>query len=135
MRLRIIIDTQDADVPEVLRAGTPFTLNVYKDDEDATPGREPLDIGDESCLIGGSIPQLLTGLAEHWDAGVVVDHNDTPLPRTAPEWRDRQALETNLCDQCDENPATTFWPNLTPPVQMCDSCTHNALRSGWEPGA
>lgn len=37
------------------------------------------------------------------------------------------------CDECDEE-ATNFWPKLVEPVQMCDSCTHNARRSGWEPG-
>lgn len=42
-------------------------------------------------------------------------------------------IEVPECDECDEQ-ATWFWPNLTEPVQMCDSCTHNARRSGWEPG-
>jgi hypothetical protein len=135
MRLRIVIDTQDAHDPEVLGAGTPFTLNVYKDDEDGTPAREPLDIGSESCLVGGSIPKMLNGLAQHWGAGAVVDHSDTPMPRTEQEWRARQELDSNPCDQCDDNPATKSWSNLTIPVQMCDHCTHNALRSGWEPGA
>ncbi|AWN04707.1 hypothetical protein HOT29_gp089 [Microbacterium phage Squash] len=37
------------------------------------------------------------------------------------------------CDECEEA-ATNFWPKLAEPVQMCDSCTHNARRSGWEPG-
>lgn len=26
------------------------------------------------------------------------------------------------------------WPELKEPVSMCDSCEHNARRSGWEPG-
>lgn len=38
-----------------------------------------------------------------------------------------------MCDKCHEE-AVNFWPNLTTPVQMCASCTHNARRSGWEPG-
>lgn len=38
------------------------------------------------------------------------------------------------CDECDES-AENFWPQLTPPVQLCASCTHDAKRSGWEPGA
>ena len=37
------------------------------------------------------------------------------------------------CDECEEE-ATEFWPKLTPPVQLCDSCYHDARRSGWEPG-
>lgn len=41
--------------------------------------------------------------------------------------------EIPQCDECDE-PATVFWPNLAPPVQMCESCAHDAFRSGWEPG-
>ena len=43
------------------------------------------------------------------------------------------ARDSTTCDECDE-PATSFWPKLTPPVQMCDSCAHNAHRSGWVPG-
>lgn len=41
--------------------------------------------------------------------------------------------EVPECDECEEQ-ATQFWPKLAEPVQMCDSCTHNARRSGWEPG-
>lgn len=41
--------------------------------------------------------------------------------------------KANECDQCDDQ-AVNFWPNLKEPVQMCESCTHNARRSGWEPG-
>lgn len=37
------------------------------------------------------------------------------------------------CDECEEE-ATNFWPELKKPVQLCDSCEHNARRSGWEPG-
>lgn len=37
------------------------------------------------------------------------------------------------CDECDKD-ATEFWPKLAEPVQLCDECTHNARRSGWEPG-
>jgi len=44
------------------------------------------------------------------------------------------ADDAHACDECDE-PATKFWPKLTPPVQLCDSCHHHATRSGWEPGA
>lgn len=41
--------------------------------------------------------------------------------------------QATKCDECEEI-ATNFWPKLIEPVQMCDSCTHNARRSGWEPG-
>ncbi len=43
------------------------------------------------------------------------------------------AAQPPKCDECDE-PAVNFWPKLVEPVQMCASCTHNARRSGWEPG-
>lgn len=49
------------------------------------------------------------------------------------------------CDECDTREGDADhqghaiqlnrWPALVPPVQMCPSCTHNAYRSGWEPGA
>lgn len=38
------------------------------------------------------------------------------------------------CDECNQR-ATQSWPKLTPPVQLCDGCLHDARRSGWEPGA
>lgn len=48
------------------------------------------------------------------------------------------------CDECDTRKGDedqfghpiqlNLWPNLNPPVQLCPSCTHNAYRSGWEPG-
>ncbi|WP_217181585.1 hypothetical protein [Streptomyces sp. AC495_CC817] len=42
-------------------------------------------------------------------------------------------VEVEECDECDDE-ATNFWPELKEPVQLCASCTHNARRSGWEPG-
>lgn len=45
---------------------------------------------------------------------------------------DKDAPATT-CDQCDQ-PATQHWPELKKPVSMCDSCVHDARRSGWEPG-
>ncbi len=44
-----------------------------------------------------------------------------------------QSTEVEECDECDDD-ATVFWPKLNPPVQLCNSCHHNARRSGWEPG-
>lgn len=41
------------------------------------------------------------------------------------------------CPECRERfepDDLNRWPGLTPPVVMCSSCTHNARRSGWEPG-
>lgn len=46
---------------------------------------------------------------------------------------EREEAEVPECDECEEE-ATNFWPNLREPVQLCDSCEHNARRSGWEPG-
>lgn len=48
------------------------------------------------------------------------------------------------CDECDTREGDgdylghpielNCWPNLKEPVTLCPSCTHNARRSGWEPG-
>ena len=38
------------------------------------------------------------------------------------------------CGEWVEPDEMKRWPNLTPPVTMCDSCEHDARRSGWEPG-
>lgn len=41
------------------------------------------------------------------------------------------------CPNCGERVAVNamnYWPDLKEPVSMCDSCEHNARRSGWEPG-
>ncbi|WP_026820026.1 hypothetical protein [Arthrobacter castelli] len=85
MRIRITINTDDADHPDAIKTGTPFTLNVY--DDDALPGREQLEIGNESCGIGGDIAQMLHNLAEHWGAQTVHDEDNKPLPRTVDQWR------------------------------------------------
>lgn len=37
------------------------------------------------------------------------------------------------CQECPE-PATYSWERLAVPVHLCDSCYHDAVRSGWEPG-
>jgi len=83
MRIRIIIDTQDAEeAPDA-----PFTLNVYKDDDDGTPSGNPLGIGEEdSCLIGYGIPDLLYRLAQHWNLAEVYDQDGEAMPRTGAEW-------------------------------------------------
>lgn len=44
-----------------------------------------------------------------------------------------QTEEVTQCDECDDE-ADVTWPKLNPPVALCDSCHHNARRSGWEPG-
>lgn len=41
------------------------------------------------------------------------------------------------CPNCDEYVAPdeiNTWPGATAPVTLCDSCEHDARRSGWEPG-
>lgn len=41
------------------------------------------------------------------------------------------------CPNCGEwvdEDDMNHWPNLKEPISMCSSCTHNARRSGWEPG-
>lgn len=41
------------------------------------------------------------------------------------------------CPNCGEwKPADEMnhWPKLAEPISMCDSCEHDARRSGWEPG-
>lgn len=85
MRIRIIIDTQDADEPEAI--DTPFTLNVHKDDDDGTPSRVPLHIAGEDCLIGNDIGAMLHELARAWKASAVLGQDDEPLARSAAEWR------------------------------------------------
>lgn len=87
MRIRIIIDTQDADDPDAVATGTPFTLNAYCDDDDGTPSGQSLEIGSESCLIGGDIAQMLHDLAGYWGVSAVHDQVDEPLPGTAAQWR------------------------------------------------
>lgn len=135
MRIRITIDTQDAEDSDALETDTPFTLNVYKDDEDGTPSRDSLSIGTEGCLIGGSIAEMLEELSQHWGTNAVLDQAKLPLPSTSEQWRAYETLQTSPCDECNEHPASHFWSNLPTPVQLCDSCLHNARRSGWELGA
>lgn len=86
MRIRIIIDTQDAGDPGA--ADEPFTLNVYQDDEDGTQSRAPLEIeGHGSALIGGRIDVMLTQLAECWGTGRITDEDDQLIPADAKAWR------------------------------------------------
>lgn len=134
MRNRIIIDTANANGPDAVETDMPFTLSAYKDADDGTQGQTSLQIGGERCLVGGEIPEMLHELVGYWSASAVLDPNDNPLPDTSATWREYVAIEQNPCDECDERPATQFWPKLATPVQLCDPCTHNARRSGWEPG-
>jgi len=87
MRIRIIIDTDDANDPSVVEPSTPFTLNVYKDDDDGTASHEPLEIGSESAIIGDDIAWMLHELARAWSRGHVLDQMDVQLPLTDAEWR------------------------------------------------
>jgi hypothetical protein len=96
MRIRIIIDTQDADDPDALETGMPFTLNVYKDDDDGTPSRVPLEIGSECCLVGGDVPTMLRELAATWRAGGILDQDDRALPATSDTWRADEERRSSL---------------------------------------
>jgi len=88
MRIRIIIDPQDADDPAVVESGRPFTLNVHRDDDDGTPGRGGISIGAESCLIGNDIGKMLAELSIAWQRHEVTDDDtDEPLPQTGQKWR------------------------------------------------
>jgi hypothetical protein len=95
MRTRIIIDDQDANEPEALETGMPFTLNVYRDDDDGTESRNPVEIGHESCLVGGYIPVMLRELADAWEAAAL-------------DARDR----TRLDDEPSEAPAVVMTSDL-----------------------
>jgi hypothetical protein len=61
MRIRIIIDTEDAlDAPQ-----SPFTLSMFHDDDAGDQSRIPQELSDGSlCLIGSSIPEMLRALAD-----------------------------------------------------------------------
>jgi hypothetical protein len=48
-------------------------------------------------------------------------------------WDDGMVDCPNCGDRVDEG-QMNYWPDLDPPVSMCDPCEHNARRSGWEPG-
>ena len=39
-----------------------------------------------------------------------------------------------VCREYVEEDEMNHWPKLAQPVSMCDSCEHDARRSGWEPG-
>lgn len=93
MRIRIIIDTDDARDPGVVYADTPFTLNVFADDNDGTHSWESLEIGSEFAIIGDDIPQMLGELGREWDTARVVDQDGSPLPRNGAEWRMRRGEE------------------------------------------
>lgn len=44
-------------------------------------------------------------------------------------------LPSKQCPECGEwFDQLNEYPKLNPPVSLCDSCEHNARRSGWEPG-
>lgn len=84
-------------------------------------------------------------------------HEVPGLPVELPEDDDERACENcgdevqylsshDLCDTCEaleecplcgdriDPDLMNRWPNLKEPVKMCNSCHHDARRSGWEPG-
>lgn len=83
---------------------------------------------------GGPAPDPETGRqqtpAEH-AYGCTNQGDDVEVPDAGDEHHTCAAAYR--CDECSGE-ATNFYPNLTEPVQLCDSCDHNARRSGWEPG-
>lgn len=85
MRIRIIIDTQDADDPGA--NGNPFTLCAYGDDDDGTQTREPFELDGSGCLIDRDIPRMLRDLAGMWERRTVLGLDDKPVPATGEEWR------------------------------------------------
>lgn len=171
MRLRIIIDTDEADEAAAIDTDTPFTLRLYRDGDDNTTSQVPLTLGNEMAIIGNDIPKMLDRLAKWWMLDGVLDEDGKPVLRTGEQWRGATTAQTSgpaetvlpecprhggpwgsdetcqmcvdvdgnmrptpsVCDECSQ-PATCFWRALTPPVQLCDSCAHNAMRSGWQPG-
>lgn len=48
-------------------------------------------------------------------------------------WDDGQVECPNCGERVDPS-EMNHWPLLAEPISMCDSCVHNARRSGWEPG-
>ena len=77
---RIIIDTEDANDPAA--EDTPFTLQVFSDDEDGTQSRIPLDVGTETALIGSHVSDMLADLARVWSTGGVTAQDGDSLPDT-----------------------------------------------------
>lgn len=129
MRFQITIDVE----PEP--ASNPrFVLTVAGTDPEGREKTEPYTLGGESRLVGEEIPEMLHELMSLWSDKEVVDLEFVPLPVDIADARTYDQLKKNPCDECDERPATQFWPKLATPVQLCEPCTHNARRSGWEPG-
>lgn len=48
------------------------------------------------------------------------------------EWAESERRRLGLTpEQWEDTTIDEDW--LTEPVQLCDSCAHNTVRSGWEP--
>lgn len=73
MRYDITIDTDDAETPEAIETGTPFTMTATRDGE-------WLELGHESTVIGGNVPAMLRALADQWEAGNVTTGDDLTIP-------------------------------------------------------
>lgn len=80
------------------------------DDHDWANGEQPW-IG-KSVDIRTAIVDAIRD-AEFWDDGMVTCPN---------------------CDERVEKYEMNEFPLLAEPLSMCDSCVHNARRSGWSPG-
>lgn len=95
--------------------------------------------GDEIYIVTDEDGEVADVFSTEEEAKLFIDDRDDMTLWDETVWApgaytaEHEKLKAAQCDQCDE-PATNHWPKLIEPVQMCDSCTHNARRSGWEPG-
>lgn len=94
---------------------------------------------DEIYIVTDDTGEVLDVFSTEEEAKLFIDDRDDVTLWEETVWApgaytaEHERLKANKCDECDEQ-ATNHWPNLKEPVQMCDGCTHNARRSGWEPG-
>lgn len=99
MRLRIIIDNQDAH--EEGCEETPLTLNAHRDGDDGTPGRDSLEFDDgSSCLVGSSIPDMLRTLADEIENGTLGEPEEFDLCSRCKDWNDDGEGYDGLCGTC-----------------------------------
>lgn len=97
--------------------------------------RPNLGQDDEIYIVTDDTGEVLDVFATEDEAKLFMDGRDDVNVWEETVWAPGAYAKhkENECDECDEQ-AVNFWPNLKEPVQMCEGCTHNARRSGWEPG-
>jgi hypothetical protein len=102
VRLRIILDNQDA----AQSPAEPYTLNVYRDNDDGTQSDYSVELADgNECLLGSDIPTMLRALADSWPTDAILA----------------------TCAECGEKIVTD---DVHAHDGICGSCDHNARRSG-----